>query len=124
MRAAQLPTMNFPTAQTVTKQAFVDAVSQLQAGEFDTVVLVGGNIIYNAPADLNIADAIGNAGTSIHLSEYYDETSQACDWHVNRAHYLEAWGDGLSYTGQRSIVQPQIQPLFDGISEIEFLGIF
>ena len=104
-------------------QAFVDAISELQDGAFDTVVLVGGNLIYNAPADLNIADALGNAGTTIHLSEYYDETSQACHWHVNRAHYLEAWGDGLSYTGQRSIIQPQIQPLFNGISEVEFLGI-
>jgi MoCo/4Fe-4S cofactor protein with predicted Tat translocation signal len=104
-------------------QAFIDAISELQAGEFDTVVLIGGNLIYNAPADLNIADALGNAGTTIHLSEYYDETSQACHWHVNRAHYLEAWGDGLSYTGQRSIIQPQIQPLFNGISAVEFLGI-
>jgi len=104
-------------------QAFIDAISELQAGEFDTVVLIGGNLIYNAPADLNIADALGNAGTTIQLSEYYDETSQACHWHVNRAHYLEAWGDGLSYTGQRSIIQPQIQPLFNGISAVEFLGI-
>ncbi|MCC5906155.1 MAG: TAT-variant-translocated molybdopterin oxidoreductase [Balneolaceae bacterium] len=104
-------------------QAFIDAISELQAGEFDTVVLIGGNLIYNAPADLNIADALGNAGTTIHLSKYYDETSQACHWHVNRAHYLEAWGDGLSYTGQRSIIQPQIQPLFNGISAVEFLGI-
>jgi MoCo/4Fe-4S cofactor protein with predicted Tat translocation signal len=104
-------------------QAFLDAVSELQGGAFDTVVLVGGNPVYNAPADLDFTEALGNAGTTVHLSEYYDETSRACNWHVNRAHYLEAWGDGLSYTGQRTIIQPQIQPLFDGISEIELLGI-
>ncbi len=44
------------------------------------------------------------------------------NWHVNRAHYLESWGDGYSYSGARSIIQPQIEPLFSGISEIEFLN--
>ncbi|TVQ04184.1 MAG: 4Fe-4S dicluster domain-containing protein [Balneolaceae bacterium] len=105
-------------------QAFLDAVSELKAGVFDTVVMVGGNLAYNAPADLDLALALGNVETSIHLSDYVDETSRLSTWHVNRAHFLEAWGDGLSFTGQRSIIQPQILPLFGGISEIEFLHTF
>ena len=104
-------------------QAFIDAINELQAGVFDTVVLVGTNVAYTAPSDLNLEDAMGNADTKIHLSDYVDETSRLCDWHVNRAHYLEYWGDGLAYSGERSIIQPQIQPLFDGVSEIELLGI-
>ena len=103
-------------------QAFLDAITELKAGVYDTVVMVGGNIAYTAPADLDLAQALGNVDTTIHLSDYYDETSRLCNWHINRAHYLEAWGDGLSFTGQRSIIQPQILPLFDGISEIEFLN--
>lgn len=39
-----------------------------------------------------------------------------------RAHYLEAWGDGYSFGGARAVIQPQIQPLHDSLSEIEFLG--
>ncbi len=103
-------------------EAFVNAINELKAGAFDTVVLVGGNIAYNAPADLDLVQALGNADTVIHLADYYDETSRVSNWHVNRAHYLEAWGDGLSFTGQRSIIQPQILPLFDGLSEIEFIN--
>jgi len=44
------------------------------------------------------------------------------DWHLPNTHYLEAWGDATSYDGTVSIVQPIIQPLFDGKSEIEFLA--
>ncbi|MEX2457084.1 MAG: TAT-variant-translocated molybdopterin oxidoreductase, partial [Balneolaceae bacterium] len=103
------------------QEAFVNAVSEMNAGQYSTVVFVGTNPAFTAPADLNFTDALTNVGTKIHLSDYYDETSKLCDVHVNRAHFLEAWGDGLSYTGQRSIIQPQILPLFDGSSEIEFL---
>ncbi|MFU8811535.1 MAG: TAT-variant-translocated molybdopterin oxidoreductase [Balneolaceae bacterium] len=103
--------------------AFSDAVRNMQAGLYDTVVLVGTNLAYTAPADLGIAGALANVETKIHLSDYYDETSQLCNWHVNRAHFLESWGDGYSFTGQRSVVQPLIEPLFGGVSDIEFLNI-
>ncbi len=104
-------------------QAFLDAVNELQAGVYDTVVMVGTNVAYSAPSDLNFEGALASADTTIHLSDYVDETSSLCNWHVNRAHFLEYWGDGLSYSGERSIIQPQIQPLFNGVSEIELLGI-
>ena len=99
------------------------ATDAMRNGEYDTVVLVGGNPAFTAPSDLNFSEALRGAGTTIHLSNYVDETSRACSWHVNRAHYLESWGDGLSYTGIASVIQPQILPLFDGVSEIEFLHI-
>ena len=50
----------------------------------------------------------------VHLSEYKDETSSYCHWHIPLAHYLESWGDARSYDGTVSIVQPLIQPLYDG----------
>lgn len=102
-------------------EAFLNAIGQLKAGAFDALVMVGTNLALTAPADLDIALALSNIDVKIHLSELVDETSKASEWHVNRAHYLETWGDGLSYSGERSVIQPQIEPLFGGISEIEFL---
>ena len=104
-------------------EAFLNAIDQLKAGSYDALVMVGTNLAFTAPADLDIALALSNVDVKIHLSELVDETSKVSEWHVNRAHYLETWGDGLSYSGERSVVQPQIQPLFGGISEIEFLDI-
>ncbi|MDZ7715845.1 MAG: TAT-variant-translocated molybdopterin oxidoreductase [Balneolaceae bacterium] len=104
------------------REAFANVVEAMNNGNIDTVVMVGTNPVFTAPADLNFDEALNNVETSMHLSLYVDETSSSTNWHVNRAHYLEAWGDGYSYTGARSVIQPQIEPLFSGISEIEFLN--
>ncbi len=104
------------------REAFAGLVEDLNNGNIDTVVMVGTNPAFTAPADLNFSDAITNAGQVIHLSDFYDETSKLANWHINRAHFLEAWGDGYSYTGSRSIIQPQIEPLYSGVSEVEFLS--
>lgn len=103
-------------------QTFIDAMQRADNGEFDTLVILNSNIAYTAPADVNVTSAIQKTETTIHLSNYVDETSSLCTWHVNQAHFLEAWGDGCSYTGQRSAIQPQIQPLHNGISDIELLN--
>lgn len=104
------------------REAFAGLVEDLNGGDIDTVVLIGSNPAFTAPADLNFTDALSNAGQVVHLSDYYDETSKLANWHINRAHFLEAWGDGYSFTGTRSIIQPQIEPLYSGVSEIEFLN--
>jgi len=101
--------------------AFAQAVSQAESGAYDTVVIIGSNPVFTASADLQFEDVLSNIETKIHLAEYVDETSQACDWHVNRTHFMEAWGDGYAFTGQESIIQPQIAPLFAGVSDIELL---
>ena len=42
---------------------------------------------------------------------------------LSQAHYLESWGDARTYDGTVSIVQPLIEPLFDGRSAIEVLAM-
>ncbi len=96
----------------------------LNAGDVDTLVIIGGNPVYDAPADLNFAAAMAKAATVVHLSSYPDETSTdpACTWHMNRAHWLESWGDTRTWDGTYTIRQPLIRPLFDGMSDIELLA--
>ncbi len=97
-------------------------VEDMKAGSVDTVVLIGTNPSYTAQ-NLEFTSALKKVANVIHLSDYVDETSKNASWHVNRAHYLETWGDGYSFNGTRSVIQPQIQPLYDGLSEIELLNI-
>lgn len=104
------------------QEAFADVVNEMTAGDIDTVVMVGVNPLYTAPGHLDFENALSNVETIVNLSDYVDETSKKVTWHVNRAHFLEAWGDGFSFGGARSVIQPQIQPLHDGLSEIEFLN--
>jgi molybdopterin-containing oxidoreductase family iron-sulfur binding subunit len=86
-------------------------------------VIIGGNPVYDAPADLDFAAALGQVRTSVHLSLYDNETSGLCTWHVPRAHELESWGDGRAWDGTIGITQPLILPLFEGLSPIELLAV-
>jgi molybdopterin-containing oxidoreductase family iron-sulfur binding subunit len=95
----------------------------LNGGQVETLVVLGGNPVYNAPRDLKFADALGKAGTSIHLSTYNDETSRACTWHLPKSHYLESWGDGRAWDGTVTIVQPLIAPLYSSWAPVELLSV-
>src|SRR5207247_7260601 len=102
-----------------------DLVADMRAGKVDMLVILGGNPVYDAPADLGFGDALKNSNIPIrvHLGLYNDETAELCQWHVNEAHYLEAWGDTRAYDGTASIVQPLIAPLYDGKTANEVIGL-
>jgi molybdopterin-containing oxidoreductase family iron-sulfur binding subunit len=89
-------------------------VADLNAGKVDWLVMLNANPIYNAPADLEFATALGKAKTSVHLGSHVDETGQTADWHIPAAHSLESWSDARSYDGTYTIVQPLIDPLYGG----------
>lgn len=103
--------------------AVKELVGRMNAGEIEDLVILGGNPVFNMPADLEFGAALGKVARSTHLSGYRDETSIACSWHVPMAHDLEAWNDGLAADGTRSIAQPLIEPLWQGISENEMLSM-
>ena len=95
----------------------------MAAGEVNTLLIIGGNPVYDAPADVDFAAALAKVPTTIHLSTYRNETTAACTWQLARCHPLESWGDARSYDGTYTVVQPLVAPLFDGRSAIEVLGM-
>jgi molybdopterin-containing oxidoreductase family iron-sulfur binding subunit len=99
-----------------------ELTQQMTAGQVGALIMLGGNPVYDAPADLEFAAALKKVKTSIHLHEYRNETSQAATWHVPRAHFLEAWGDVRTWDGTITVAQPLIAPLYGGLSVIELLG--
>jgi molybdopterin-containing oxidoreductase family iron-sulfur binding subunit len=88
-----------------------------------TVLLLGINPVYDAPADLGFGEALGGVDFSVHLGTHLDETAAATSWHVPMAHFLETWGDLRSRDGTYSVQQPLIAPLYGGKSVIEMLAI-
>ena len=99
---------------------FTDAMLD---GRAQTVLILGGNPVYNAPADVPFARALKKVPVSIHLGLYRDETARACTWHLPAAHFLEAWSDGLAYDGTVTLQQPLIQPLYNGRTTPEILAL-
>ena len=100
----------------------VELARALRAGQVETLVILGGNPAYTAPADLDWAAAQRKARSIVRLGYYEDETTPHCDWHLPAAHYLESWGDGLSSDGTLVPIQPLIAPLFGGLTELEVLA--
>ena len=96
-------------------------VSDLNAGKVDWLVMLNSNPIYNAPADLEFASALGKAKAVAHAGSHVDETGSIADWHIPTAHFLESWSDARSYDGTVSIIQPMIDPLYGGKSAHDVL---
>jgi molybdopterin-containing oxidoreductase family iron-sulfur binding subunit len=106
-------------------ESLKDLVADMRGGKVDILIILGGNPAYDAPADFGFADALKNTSIPlrVHLGLYQNETAELCQWHVNQAHYLEAWGDGRAYDGTVSIVQPLIAPLYEGKSACELVSM-
>ncbi len=120
-------TVNYTIDPNTTRQSHIKELALLKQGleskRVSTLLIIGGNPVFDTPQDMGFAEALAGVEASIHLSAYDNETSQACKWHVNRAHFLESWGDAAAWDGTVSVVQPLIAPLYDGISEIELLSM-
>jgi len=115
----------YPVADTAESnlENLTELTHQLNSGDIGTLFILGGNPVYDAPADLGFDVAIQKVENCIHLSAYYDETSQLATWHLPRAHFLESWGDARASDGTRSIIQPMIEPLFGGKSDAEVYSL-
>jgi MoCo/4Fe-4S cofactor protein with predicted Tat translocation signal len=101
-----------------------ELVEDMDAGKVETLVIVGGNPVYNAPVDFNFVQRMSKVKLRIHMGLYADETSDVCQWHIPEAHFLETWSDARAYDGTVTIMQPLILPLYFGRSVHELLGAF
>jgi molybdopterin-containing oxidoreductase family iron-sulfur binding subunit len=101
----------------------VELSSAMRAGAIDTLVILGGNPAYDAPADCHFAEALGKVKRSIHLASHVDDTGARATWHLNRAHALESWGDVRAEDGTASIIQPLIAPIFGGRTDHEVVDL-
>ena len=107
-----------PTAE----QCIAAAVARLNKGAVETLVILGGNPVYDAPIDLNWSAAQAQATESIYIGGSANETSEAASLFIARSHYLETWGDGRTFDGTLVPVQPMIEPLFETFNELEILA--
>ena len=100
-----------------------ELTTDLKGGHVETLVILGPNPVYTAPASLGFEDAIRKARLVVRLGQFFDETSRWSHWHVPETHYLETWSDCRAFDGTTTIQQPLILPLYDGKSAHEILTI-
>jgi MoCo/4Fe-4S cofactor protein with predicted Tat translocation signal len=80
-----------------------------------TLVILGGNPVYTS-------NWLPKAKIVVRLGYYEDETAEKSSWNFPATHYLESWGDATTSDGTVVPVQPLIQPLFGGLTELEFIA--
>jgi MoCo/4Fe-4S cofactor protein with predicted Tat translocation signal len=91
---------------------------KIKTNEIKTMIILGGNPVYNAPADFQFNTLLKNVPTTIHLSYDLNETAKQANWYLPRTHFLESWGDARATDGSLSVIQPLIAPLFDDCRSI------
>jgi MoCo/4Fe-4S cofactor protein with predicted Tat translocation signal len=100
-----------------------ELVKDMNSGAVEALLMIGGNPVYDAPAELNFLEALKKVKFRAHLGLYSNETAAWCHWHVPEAHYLEAWSDARAYDGTVSIVQPLIAPIYGGKTPHEIFNV-
>ena len=100
-----------------------DLATAMRDGEVSALFVLGGNPLYDAPADFEFAGALEAVEHSFHLSSHVNETSDACTWQLPHAQFLESWGDARAQGGALSVTQPLIRPLFGGRSSLELMTL-
>ena len=91
-------------------------VADIDAGKVQWLVMLGTNPVYTAPADLKFGDIFNSIPVTAHLGTMADETGSIATWHIPKAHYLESWSDARAYDGTITVIQPMIDPLYNGQS--------
>jgi molybdopterin-containing oxidoreductase family iron-sulfur binding subunit len=98
--------------------------ADMRARKVQTLVCIGTNPLYDAPADTDFAAGFAKVPNTVTLSVESTETAAASLWSLNAAHYLESWGDTQSIEGTRAPVQPMIAPLYEpALSSLEFITL-
>jgi len=96
---------------------------EMNSGAVSTLVVLGGNPVYTAPADLQLGAAFAKVAHTIHLGGDEDETAAAANWHVPEAHFLETWSDAQSNDGTVAIQQPMIDTMYGGKTVAEMVAM-
>jgi molybdopterin-containing oxidoreductase family iron-sulfur binding subunit len=115
-------TVNSVQTSAKPSSSLTDLSKAIGAGSVKTLLILEGNPVLTAPAELNFANLLAGVPETLHLAQFADETSKVTHWQVPAAHYLERWGDARSIDGTVCPVQPMILPLWNGISSLEILA--
>jgi len=103
--------------------SLMDLSKDMAAGKVQTLLILGGNPVYDAAANLDFGSNLLKVPLRIHLGSHYNETSNLCHWHIPETHYLESWSDARAYDGTVTIMQPLIAPLYNGRSAHEMISV-
>lgn len=116
-------TLNLVAVDAEPAATLQQLAAAIEAGTVKTLVILGGNPAYNAPADLKWSALQAKVPQVLRHGYHHDETCAVPGTiHLAATHYLESWGDARTWDGTVVPVQPMILPLFPVLQEVELLA--
>jgi MoCo/4Fe-4S cofactor protein with predicted Tat translocation signal len=94
--------------------------TDMLAGRVKSLVVLDSNPVFTAPG---FGDALGHVPFSMTLASENTETASKTRWSLPGRHPFEDWSDARAYDGTITILQPQAQPLYGGISSHSLLAL-
>jgi MoCo/4Fe-4S cofactor protein with predicted Tat translocation signal len=91
---------------------FSNLIADMNAGKISTLLVYDVNPVYDSPSSKNFKTGLEKVKTTVSFSARLDETSELCKYILPSPHFLERWGDAEAKTGNISMMQPVIAPLF------------
>jgi anaerobic selenocysteine-containing dehydrogenase len=91
-------------------QEMVEFISKMKSGGVKVLFVHGVNPVFELPASLAFADALGSVSQVISFATFPDETAVASDYVFPDHHALEAWGYQRAVTGTSQSVLSGAQP--------------
>jgi molybdopterin-containing oxidoreductase family iron-sulfur binding subunit len=89
-------------------------VSDMNAGNIDALITYNVNPSYTLVNADEFNQGLTKVGLKVSTSLYIDETSSKMDYVCPDNHNLESWGDTNPSNGIYTLMQPTINPLFNG----------
>jgi molybdopterin-containing oxidoreductase family iron-sulfur binding subunit len=96
-------------------------VKDLSNKKINGLIMIGVNPSYTLPNSEQFNKALKSLDLSVSFSMNNTETAKLSKWVAATPHYLESWGDVEMKSGNYSLVQPTIKPLFDTLQFQEVL---
>lgn len=91
---------------------FAKLVDDMNAGSIGALLVHSANPAYTWYNADKFKSGLKNVKTSVCFNVRKDETAQLCKYVIPDHHFLESWGDAEPKSGNYSLIQPTINPLF------------
>ena len=84
----------------------------LNNGSVSGLIVYGANPVYSFIGADKFANGLKKCPVTISFNEKMDETTELCKYVIPSHNWLESWGDAEGQSGNVSLLQPIIHPLF------------
>ena len=95
-------------------------MEDMRAGRVNALLVIDSNPVLTAPG---FADALQRVPFAMTLAAGPSETAGKTQWSLPGRHAFEDWSDARAFDGTLTIMQPQAQPLYEGISPHTLLAL-